>query len=620
MVNKDSARQAGYQVVESAKRLPDEKMEKVNQIQAILPELVDADGMVSVAALRDLLGAENFASATQGYSLNFAGKGLAKVKADEPTPKCLKVEESQSKNFDNTENVIIRGDNLDVLKILRQNYTGKIKMIYIDPPYNTGNANFIYADKFRVSEAKLVENFDLDEEAVVFFENMFGTLTHSSWLFAMYPRLKLARDLLTDDGVIFISIDDNELANLKLLCDEVFGESNFVALFSWVKTATPPSLSKTLRKKLEYILCYKKSELEFLRGVMANGGDAPIVNRANKIATVKIPKEACYFKTLSGALQAGVYNGITLLEDIEIVDNYATRDFLVKGQIKWSQEFLDEEVASGTTFVVKSDNFSIRYSLDDARVTTPANIIDKRNGNVGTNEDASKELAALLGEKVFSNPKPTSLVKYLVNMVGAREGLVLDFFAGSGTTADAVMQLNAEDGGNRKFILAQWDESIRKKTEPAAHKFCADNKFPPVISSITLERVKRAGEKLEAQNGKISHALDTGYKVFSLINRPIVEATESGQLELQVNWTTTKDILYNMMAMSGEVLLTDGIEEVEADLLYKVNDSYFLLGECETPLEQYASHRVYINGYADIRLEQWLNMLGLNKENVKVLY
>ena len=620
MINQDDALKAGFGTIDSTQKLPKEKMEKIKQIKSILPALVNGDGLVDVSALKDLLGIENFASLNQGYALNFAGKGLAKIKADEPTKKGLKVEEAQSKNFDDAGNVIIRGDNLDVLKILHQNYTGKVKMIYIDPPYNTGNAGFVYADNFRVKEAELIERFGIEEDAVDFLASMFGSQTHSGWLFAMYPRLKLARELLTDDGVIFISIDDNELANLKLLCDEVFGENNFVALFSWVKTATPPSLSKTLRKKLEYILCYKKSELEFLRGVMANGGDAPIVNRANKIATVKIPKESCYFKTLSGAVQAGVYNGITLLDDIEIVDNYATQDFLVKGQIKWSQEFLDEEVASGTTFVVKSDNFSIRYSLDDSRVTTPANIIDKRNGNVGTNEDASKELADLLVEKVFSNPKPTSLIKYLVNMVGASEGLVLDFFAGSGTTAEAVMQLNAEDGGNRKFILVQWDEVIDEQSSLQSHQFCTDNKLAPVISSITIERVNRAGEQLQSQNGKLGHALDIGYKVFSLTDRPTLEETEDGQLQLQINWATTSDLLYNMMAMSGEVLLTDNIEEVEANLLYKVGNSYYVLGECQTPLEQYASHRIYINGYADIRLEQWLNMLGLNKENVKVLY
>ena len=616
MVNKDSARQAGYQVVESAKRLPDEKMEKVNQIQAILPELVDADGMVSVAALRDLLGAENFASATQGYSLNFAGKGLAKVKADEPTPKCLKVEESQSKNFDNTENVIIRGDNLDVLKILRQNYTGKIKMIYIDPPYNTGNANFIYADKFRVSEAKLVENFDLDEEAVVFFENMFGTLTHSSWLFAMYPRLKLARDLLTDDGVIFISIDDNELANLKLLCDEVFGESNFIANITWRKKAGGGQDSEYFAREHEYVLCYRKGN-EFLmtfRAKQVEEMDFRKVKNDRKCRFIKLEKWG------ANALRQDRPTMYYAIKDPDGNDFYPTAPNGGEGNWRKRPMSLDSDHIHWEKKGGNWTPFEVIYfdeSDKEKRIKDRTIFYD-----LATTTDATNEQKILFDSKPFDNPKPVGLVRRTVELVttGVDDCIVLDFFAGSGTTADAVMHLNAEDGGNRKFILVQWDERIRKKTAPAAHKFCADNKFPPVISSITLERVKRAGEKLEAQNGKISHALDTGYKVFSLINRPIVEATESGQLELQVNWTTTKDILYNMMAMSGEVLLTDGIEEVEADLLYKVNDSYFLLGECETPLEQYASHRIYINGYADIRLEQWLNMLGLNKENVKVLY
>ncbi|MGI9256528.1 MAG: site-specific DNA-methyltransferase, partial [Salinispira sp.] len=258
MISRDDARKSGFEVRDSSLKLPHEQAERVRRIKSILPGLVNSDGLVDVSALRDLLGIENSASFSQGYSLNFAGKGLAKIKADEPTKKSLKAEEAQSKNFDSAGNVIIRGDNLDVLKILRQNYTGKIKMIYIDPPYNTGSANFVYADNFRVREAELIERFGIDEEAIDFFENMFGALTHSGWLFAMYPRLKLARDLLAEDGVIFISIDDTEQANLKLLCDEIFGESNFIANIIWRKKAGGGQDSEYFAREHEYVLCYRK--------------------------------------------------------------------------------------------------------------------------------------------------------------------------------------------------------------------------------------------------------------------------------------------------------------------------------------------------------------------------
>ncbi|MGI9256723.1 MAG: DNA methyltransferase, partial [Salinispira sp.] len=242
--------------------------------------------------------------------------------------------------------------------------------------------------------------------------------------------------------------------------------------------------------------------------------------------------------------------------------------------------------------------------------------------DLASTTDATNEQKMLFGKRTFDNSKPVELIRRLVDLTttGVDGCIVLDFFAGSGTTAEAVMRLNAEDSGNRSFILAQWDEVIDKKASPQAHQFCAENDLPPVISSITIERANRAGKNINEENGALLDPLDIGYKVFSVVDRPTLEETDDGQLQLKLNWPTAKDILYNMMAMSGEVLLTNIIEEVEISLLYKVDNSYFVLGECKTSLDQYASYRIYINGYADIRLERWLNLFGLDRENVKILY
>ena len=606
MLNKKEVQQAGYEVIDSAAKLPTEQAEKVSQIKSILPSLVNSDGMVSVAALKDLLGEQNFASSSQGYSLNFAGKGLAKIKADEPTTKCLKIEGKQSKKFATTGNVIIRGDNLDVLKILRQNYTGKIKMIYIDPPYNTGSANFVYADNFRVKEAELIERFGIDEDAVNFFENMFGTQTHSSWLFAMYPRLKLARDLLTDDGVIFISIDDNEMASLKLMCDEIFGDKN-VDCFVWHKSGDgrygKMKNTTTFRNDHEYVLVAYK-EVQKLNKLW----DYP--NFQNEYS--KNPDNDS-----RGPYESG---SISNTEDASNVQSSNYYSVVSPAGKVFSREFnipkkeFDRLNQDGRIFWGANQNAvpRVKIFMNERRYTTPSSLIKRGSTYEGTTE-LNNLIPNINAESI--RPKPSSLLFLLVQLASHKsEGsIILDFFAGSGTTAEAIMRLNAEDGGNRKFILVQWDETIDKKSAPQAHKFCIDNQFKPVISSITIERVKRAGEKIKKENGSLTSDLDIGYKVFSLTDRPVLEKTAFSE-------GTIKEVLYNMMTASGEVLLTSPIEEIEKNLLYKVGNSYFVLGECKTFLKRFSSNRIYINGYANIHLERWLNMLGLNKDNIKVLY
>lgn len=351
-------------------------------------------------------------------------------------------------------NFLIEGDNLASLKLLEKTHKGKIDLIYIDPPYNTGNKDFVYDDSF-------VDSND--------------TFRHSKWLSFMEKRLQIARNLLSEKGVIFISIDDNEQSALKMLCDNVFEEENYVATFNWMKTATPPSLSKTIRKKYEYVLCYKKRLLlNALCGGISSGGDMPLLNDGNRVITVKIKKDNVIIKIPDGVYCVGKYDRVELLSEFTVKNNKPLNDLVIKGPMKWTQSTIDEEIKNDTKFYIKSTKFAVRYARNGERIKIPSNIISMDECSVGTNEDAAKELFEIFKDKIFSYPKPTTLIKYLLRMqaIYDKNSTILDFFAGSGTTGHAVMKLNAEDGGNRKFILCTNNEN----------NICRD---------VTYERIKR---------------------------------------------------------------------------------------------------------------------------------
>ncbi len=435
MIKKSEAKNHGVSISDGKKRQESDREELRNKLRELLPGLVNADGHVDVKALRDVVDIANSTSNDQGYELTFAGKGLARAMADSPTDYELKTECAQSKDFDNTDNVVIRGDNLDVLKILYQNYFGKIKMIYIDPPYNTKGENFVYKDDFRQSEASLIAKFGMKEETADFLHNVFGTRSHSGWLSFMYPRLKLARQLLREDGVLLAQIDYNESHSLKIILDEIFGENNFKEEIIWeYRTGGMPTKSNCFGKKHDTIFAYSK--------------------------------QSSSYQFDSKSLKERVY-----------YDN----DF----------------------FGCQTDDQG-RYYVDvNARDIIGGEIEAVENGEVKTM--SVKPLINMSKERIdgFATQKPSGLIKFLTKFYLERNEhqVLMDFFAGSGTTGDAVMQLNAEDGGNRKFILVQWDEEIDPRNSAAAHQFCIDNKLDPVISSITLERLNRAGEKIVGGGG-----------------------------------------------------------------------------------------------------------------------
>lgn len=354
---------------------------------------------------------------------------------------------------ENSYNFLLEGDNLHSLKLLEKTHAGKIDVIYIDPPYNTGNQDFIYDDTF-------VDKTD--------------GYSHSKWLSFMSERLEIAKRLLSDEGVIFISIDNNELAQLKLLCDEIFGEANFIQNFKWNKTSTPPSLSLKTREKYEYVLCYEKNRTDIkYNGGYIDGGDAPLLNSGNTIRKLTFDPKYVQFNIV-GEYKSGKYGKVQLLNDLIVQDGKANNTFSLLGEFKWTQERLDAEIKNGTYFIIKSNQFSIRFQRKQKAIKAPSDILTKTENGVDTNEQARKKLDELLPDNNMSYPKPVSLIKYLIrfNENGGKNATILDFFAGSGTTAQAVLELNKEEGGNRKFIL------------------CTNNENN-ICEEVTYERVKR---------------------------------------------------------------------------------------------------------------------------------
>ena len=277
-----------------------------------------------------------------------------------------------------------------------------------------------------------------------------------------------------------------------------------------MKTATPPSLSKNIRKKFEYVLCYKKKDLLYgLNGGIVNGGDMPLLNEVNAFTTLKFNKSSVNFKIPNGFYKAGQYDRVHLQNDIYVVNGRADKDIVLSGHFKWTQSTVDQEVNNGTEFWIKTEKFAIRYARAGERVKLPSNIISKDECEVGTNEDAQKDILSLFENKVMNYPKPVSLLKYLIGMNSQDEDLILDFFSGSATTAHAVMQLNAEDGGNRKFIMVQLPEKCDEKSE--AYKAGYKN-----ICEIGKERIRRAGKKIQEEYSEKAKDLDIGFRVLKL--------------------------------------------------------------------------------------------------------
>ena len=471
-------------------------------VQQHFPETV-RDGKIDFDTLKEMMGETVY----EKYGFNWIGKKEAENEAKtDILHRTLKYKPYDSVNGDITENLYIEGDNLEVLKLLRKNYSGRIKMIYIDPPYNTGNT-YTYNDNFSMTEKEFSEKCGNEIE-----KNIKDTLrNHSNWLNIMYPRLKIARELLSVDGVIFISIDDNEIENLLNICNEIFGEKNFVGQWNWYKSATPPNLSRKIKKNVEYIICYEyqKSNTKY-RGIRKTSKSSNgLMNQTNSFHKLIFPSGVVRTGLDDGIYKAGRYGTqryeINLLEDTEVKDGIFISKVHLEGKFKWGQSKLEKEIEKGTVISIRTQSFSPSYDRDDYDPEVPPNLID---GSVGvcTTEQAGDELERLFdGVHVFDYPKPVSLIKYLINFKVGKNDIVLDFFSGSATTAHAVMQLNAEDKGHRKFIMVQCPEACKGNGTAAQAGYRN-------ICEIGKERIRRAAKKIHEENPDIQ--FDDGFKVF----------------------------------------------------------------------------------------------------------
>ena len=485
----------------------------------------------------------------------------------------------------------IEGDNLEVLKLLQKGYYNKIKAIYIDPPYNTGK-DFIYPDNYRDN----LENYlkisgqisNLGERERERESNGIKLSTntetmgryHSNWLNMMYPRLKLARNLLKDDGVIFISIDDNEVENLKKICNEIFGEENFIGQFNWYKSETPPNLSRKIKKNIEYILVYEKIiNNNKYEGVQKfSKSDNGLLNQTNSVKTLTFPKNIVQTKLNNQIIKKGKYGTenyeIILEEDTEIKNNIFIKEVKLTSKFKWSQNKLIEEINNGTIISIKTKTLSPSYEKSSYDPEVPKNFIDKQV-NVDTTENAGKYLKKLFdGNKIFDYPKPVSLIRYLFNFFPSEKPeIFLDFFSGSASTSEAVMENNFKKNKNDNFILVQIPEKTDDNSE--AYKLGYKN-----ICEIGKERIRRAGDKIIQESGNKN--LDIGFKVFEL---------DSSNLE---KWDPDYDDLEQTLLVSQDNIKPDRTQE---DLIYEIMLKYGI--DLTLPIEEYnvGENKIYSIGF-----------------------
>lgn len=494
---------------------PDLTSENIEKIAALFPNCVteasDGHGGIKRAINFELLKqmlSPDVVDGDEAYEFTWVGKKAAIVEANKPIRKTLRPCMAESKDWDTTENLYIEGDNLEVLKLLQESYLGKVKMIYIDPPYNTGN-DFIYADDFKMeSEEWKVESGEWSEEGDRLFKNTdTNGRFHSDWCSMIYSRLMLARNLLTDDGVIFISIDDNEQENLEKICDEVFGRTNMVGMILWKKKTNGNNMG-FLPPVHDYILCYAKS-IEMISEM-----GYPVTNEFIS-KTFSNPDDDARGPWTTSDLSAnhkGPYFAICNPKTGEIHYPPQGRYWV------FNEQEVKKRIADGRIIFGKSGTGRpIQKIFLSSRKLSKIRA-DSWWADNGMNEDATKELSELFGvTKLFTHPKPSKLLYHLCKICTDNNDCILDFFSGSATTAHAVMQLNAEDGGHRKFIMVQLPEKCDEASE--AYKAGYKN-----ICEIGKERIRRAGEKILkeqlANNNSTLNSpnskLDIGFRVLKL--------------------------------------------------------------------------------------------------------
>lgn len=527
------------------------EQEKLNALKQVLPE-VFAEGKVDWEKLKATLG-EDINFSNERYVLNWAGKSEAFKVLQAPTTKTLIPAKDESVNFDDTEHIFIEGENLEVLKVLQKSYFGKVKMIYIDPPYNTGNDSFIYPDKFSESKADYEKRVgDKDEEGYMTKDGMFKKNSkengqyHSNWLNMMMPRLYLAKNLLKQDGVIFVSIDDNEVHNLRLLMNEIFGEENFVAQFIWKKKQGGGNDSNLVVIEHEYILAFSKSiettTLNLDKKYKLSDSLYPFKDSKGEYGLITLDKSSIRFSE-------------SLVFEIKDKDGNTYLPRVIKGKQscwRWGKSKVEAEYDD---LVFKNGKVYTKYYRPEG-ITPKSLLIDSIYGRTESGNDDIKNLFD--NQNPFSYPKPISLIRHFISIGSNSNDIILDFFSGSGTTAHAVMALNAEDGGNRKCISVQLPEKTDEKSDAykAGYKTIAD---------IAKERIKRAGKKIQEENPdykgdlgfKVLKLSDSNFKQWQQITGKDKQALEE-QMKLFVDpvseSATIENMVYELLLKSGKDL------------------------------------------------------------------
>ena len=553
-----------------------ENIKKIGELfPNCLTETLDENGRPQMAIDFDQLRQELSKDIVEGpeerYQFTWPDKRNAIRLANAPTTDTLRPCREESVDFDNTQNLYIEGDNLQVLKLLRENYLGKVKMIYIDPPYNTGN-DFVYNDDFAQSAGEYVHNSgqeDEDGNRLVANTESNGRY-HTDWLNMIYPRLKVAKDLLSEDGVIFISMDENEIDNLEKICNEIYGENNLVGKVIWERAFAPKNDAKYFSDSHDYIIVYARNINSFTIGLL------PRTEEAN--ARYKNPDNDPKGPWTPDNMTVKTYSDSY---DYEITTPTGTIMTPPNGRCWFtSKERMQKLIEEGRVWFGESGGNMPRlkrYLADVQQGMTPITIW--KYTEVGHNQEGRQEVKQLFdGKGCFDGPKPLRLLKRIVTVANVKDAFILDFFSGSATTAHAVMQLNAEDGGNRKFIMVQLPEPTEEKSE--AYKAGYKN-----ICEIGKERIRRAGKKIKGDSPLTTQNLDTGFRVLKLDSSNMNDVfytpeafTERDLFEDNIKGERTdEDLLFQTMIELG-IELSAKIEKksIAGKTVWSVNDGYLM--------------------------------------------
>lgn len=593
------------------KKLTGESMniteENLKAMQQLFPEAFE-EGKIDFDVLRQLLG-DFVDDAQERYSFKWNGKGKALRLSQTPSMGTLRPCKEESKDWDNTENLYIEGDNLEVLKLLQKSYYGKVKMIYIDPPYNTGG-DFVYKDNFRDN----IQNYKEVTGQIDGEGNKIDTNTesngrfHTDWLNMMYPRLRLARNLLTADGVIFISIDDNEQENVRQICNELFGETNFVGCLI-LQTATDNNLHQ-INTEHEYILCYSRNK-NILEPWYAKSEKAALIQKQYSLLKEKYGND---INNIQKELRKWIKKNAEQLQGVAHYDNVDKKGVFHDGDVAntvfggYKYDIVHPVTKKICKIPEKGFRFSeetmrkmilddeIMFGEDETTLIKPKKRLENakevlRSIIYEDGRSSTKQFESLMGRDVFQNPKSPMILERIINFVTKQNDVILDFFSGSGTTAEAVFRLNAKNNRHLKSILVQIPENLdlmlnkadsrTKKTVQNAIKFLDTLRLRHNICEIGKERIRRAGDKIKAEAGDKAADLDIGFKVFKL---------DSSNLQ---KWNPQPDDLVLTLQQATDNFLPDRTAQ---DVLYEIILKMGLELTCQIEEEQAAGETVYIIG------------------------